>query len=63
MRLCPHIIPLDGPCPRCEAIERKAQQDRETAALDHMVDRDCERERATGEWAGIRDERIMGGGR
>jgi hypothetical protein len=63
MNLCPHSIPLDDYCPKCEAIEREAKQDREDAAFDHYLDRKGEHERATLDEQMWRDERIMGGGR
>ena len=45
---------------KCEALERKARQDREGAAFNHYLDRDEEYERATGEEQMRRDDRVMG---
>ena len=66
MNLCPHSIPLDDYCQKCEAIERKTKPVPvwiSTERLERMLDRECEHERATLDEQMWRDERIMGGGR
>ena len=68
MNLCPHSIPLDDYCPKCEAIiDRRTRPvsvyTSKDAALDYALDRDEEYERATGEEQMRKYERIMGGGR
>ena len=67
MNLCPHSIPLDDYCPKCEAIERKTKPvpvyKTSDFAVDYALDRDEEYERATGDEQMRKYERIMGGGR
>ena len=55
MNLCPHSIPLDDYCPRCDLYERTKKEQSERAALDAILEADGERERTTHE---IRDAEI-----
>jgi hypothetical protein len=62
MNLCPHSIPIDDYCPKCDAGERRRERDKDDAAfrraLDGLADADCERERATLEDAMRNEDRI-----